>query len=148
MFLRASLLVAVLGLAGCGVFTDAATRLADSAGGASQGGNGPAARVGIRVAGARCGRPFPSPARLSSPCGRSGISGECEGPYTVQLDTAGALVFWCRNDHGEVVASPGTSYHRRFVETPDTYYLHKEAGEALVIELERRGEKAVIVGVH
>jgi len=129
MFLRASLLVAVLGLAGCGVFTDAATRLAYDLESAARSLKQPGDRVSLR---------HEIPPRR----------GECEGPYTVQLDTAGALVFWCRNDHGEVVASPGTSYHRRFVETPDTYYLHKEAGEALVIELERRGEKAVIVGVH
>jgi len=129
MFLRASLLVAVLGLAGCGVFTDAATRLAYDLESAARSLKQPGDRVSLR---------HEIPSRR----------GECEGPYTVQLDTAGALVFWCRNDHGEVVASPGTSYHRRFVETPDTYYLHKEAGEALVIELERRGEKAVIVGVH
>ena len=129
MFLRASLLVAVLGLAGGGVFTDAATRLAYDLESAARSLKQPGDRVSLR---------HEIPSRR----------GECEGPYTVQLDTAGALVFWCRNDHGEVVASPGTSYHRRFVETPDTYYLHKEAGEALVIELERRGEKAVIVGVH
>lgn len=73
--------------------------------------------------------------------------GECDGPYTVQLDKVGALIIWCKDDNGEVLASPATSYHRRFVETPETYYLDKAAGETLVIELEKRGDRAVIVNV-
>jgi len=49
---------------------------------------------------------------------------------------------------GNVLASPGTSHHRRFVRTPETYYLHKQAGEPLVIELERRAGEVVIVDVQ
>jgi len=58
------------------------------------------------------------------------------------------LVIWCKNENDEVLSSHGTSYHRRFVQTPETYYLDKEAGDALVIELEQKGSKAVIVNVY
>lgn len=75
-------------------------------------------------------------------------AGECEGPYKVQFDKVGALIIWCYNESGETVSSHSTSYHARFVDTPETYLLDKGAGETLVIELQQRGNKAVILGVH
>ena len=75
-------------------------------------------------------------------------SGECAGPYKVQLDKVGALILWCMNAAGETVSSHSTSYHARFVETPRTYLVDKDAGETLTLELERRGERAVIVDVR
>jgi len=122
-------LAVILLVAGCDLFTDAATRLAHDL---------------EKAAGALRHEGDTITLRHETPSRR----GECAGPYTVQLDKVGALVIWCKDDHGQVVASPGTSYHRRFVTTPETYYLEKSAGETLVIELEQRGGEAVIVGVR
>ena len=68
--------------------------------------------------------------------------------YKVQLDKVGAMIIWCKDAAGETVSSHSTSYHARFVETPETYLIDKEAGETLTIELERRGKRAVIVDVR
>jgi hypothetical protein len=73
-------------------------------------------------------------------------SGECTGPYKVQLDRVGALVIWCYDASGQAtVSSHSTSYHGRFVETPQTYLLDKRAGDPLTIDLERRGGRVIIV---
>lgn len=126
---RALALAAVCVLSGCGVFTDAATRLAfDIESSARK----------LKADGDRITLHHEMPSR----------PGECAGPYTVQLDKVGALVLWCRDADGKVLSSPGTSHHSRFVQTPETYYLHKGAGETLVIELERRGRHAVIIDVR
>lgn len=122
-------LAAVITLTGCGLFTDAATRLAYDLEKAAK-------KLSNDGDSYTLYHPVPSK------------RGECDGPYTVQLDKVGALVIWCRDENGETVASPGTSYHSRFVRTPETYYLHKEAGEALVIEMEQRGGQATIIRVY
>ena len=75
-------------------------------------------------------------------------SGECTGPYKVQLDEVGALIIWCKDAAGETVSSHSTSYHARFVETPETYLIDKGASEVLIIDLERRGGRAVIVDLR
>lgn len=116
-------------MTGCDLFTDAATRLAHDLEDAAK---------ALRHEGDTVTLRHETPSRR----------GECEGPYTVQLDRVGALVIWCRDEQGEVVASPGTSYHGRFVTTPETYYLEKSAGDTLVIELEQRGGEVVIVEVR
>lgn len=117
--------LSILLLTGC--LTDAATRLAyDIKTGA--------ARVGS-AAGADYVIEHRTPSRR----------GQCAGPYTVQLDQVGALIIWCRDEGGEeVVSSHGTSYHRRFVDTPRTWILEKSAGETLVIRLERRNGRILI----
>ena len=122
-------LVVVVLLAGCDLFTDAATRLAYDLESAA----GKLKRHGDRYT---LTHAVPS------------AEGECEGPYTVQLDKTGALIFGCKDDSGAVLSSPGTSYHRRFVDTPLTWYLEKPPREALVIELEQVGSRAVIVEVR
>ncbi len=114
---------------GCGLFTDAATRLAYDI---------EAAAKRLNNTGDRFTLYHETPSRR----------GECEGPYTVQFDKVGALIIWCKDAAGEVLSSPGTSYHRRFVKTPETYYLDKAPGETLVVELEKRGNNVMIVGVH
>jgi len=50
-------------------------------------------------------------------------------------------------DGQAVVSSHGTSYHRRFVDTPRTRMLEKGAREALLIRLERHGRRVVIAEV-
>lgn len=127
--LRMAALVAVFLSSGCDLFTDAATRLAYDIESAAK---------ELKNHGDKFTLYHKTPSKR----------GECGGPYTVQLDKVGALVIWCKDENGKVRASPGTSYHRRFVQTPVTYYLDKAAGETLVIELERKGDKAVIVSVH
>jgi hypothetical protein len=119
------LLLPALLLAGC--FTDAATRLAyDIKAGAARVGSANGASYVVEH---------------RTPSGR----GQCTGPYTVQLDQVGALIIWCQGDGGEdVVSSHGTSYHRRFVDTPRTWILEKGAGETLLIRLERRNGRIVI----
>lgn len=121
------LLAAVLFLTGC--FTDAATRLAyDIESGANRMNRLNEARYSIRH----------TPAESS----------ECTGPYTVQLDKVGALIVWCKDAAGNVVASGSTSYHARFIETPTTYILDKPAGSTLAIDLERRAGRVVVADVH
>jgi hypothetical protein len=116
---------------GCGeLFTDAATRLAyDIEAGASRLGNAPGARHAIVH-------------------GTPSKSGECVGPYMIQVDKVGALVIWCKDDAGRTVSSHSTTYHARFVDTPQTYILDKPAGEPLTIDLERRNGRAVVADVR
>ena len=122
------LLLSISLLPGCFIdLTDAAVRLAyDIEAGAG--------RVG-RVNGAKAVIEHRTPSK----------AGECENSYTVQLDKVGAIIIWCRDAGGDkVISSHSTSYHRRFVETPRTYILKKNARETLVIELERRDGRVVI----
>lgn len=116
--------------AGCGVWTDAATRLAsDIEAGES--------RLG-REGGARYTIEHRTPSR----------PGECIGPYTVQLDKVGALIVWCKDESGKTVSSHSTSRHSRFVDTAQTYVLDKPARSTLSIEIERRAGRAVIANVY
>jgi len=126
LLLLASLAVAT----GCDILTDAATRIAyDIEAGAGRLGNDPGAHYRIDH---------------KTPSKR----GDCDGPYTVQLDKVGALIIWCKDAAGRTTASHSTSYHARFVDTPQTWILDKPAGATLAIELERRGGRAVIVDVR
>lgn len=114
----------------CDFATDPATRLAyDIEAGADLLGSANGATFNIRHA---------TPSR----------TGECTGPYKVQLDKVGALIIWCKDAVGETISSHSTSYHSRFVEAPETYLIVKEAGETLTVEIERRGNRAVIVNVR
>ncbi|HEX5127124.1 MAG TPA: hypothetical protein VFW00_10325, partial [Rhodocyclaceae bacterium] len=96
-------------LAACGVGTDAATRLAyDIEGGANHLGDTSGSKYSIQ---------HHTPSK----------SNECTGPYKVQLDKVGALIVWCMDAGGNTVSSHSTSYHARFVDTPQTYILDKPA---------------------
>lgn len=115
---------------GCDLFSDAATRLAyDLEAGAG--------RLG-RQAGASTSVRHSMPSK----------SGDCAGPYKVQLDKVGALIVWCYGAGGETVSSHSTTYHARLVDTPKTYLLEKPAGAPLTITLERRGGRALITDVR
>jgi hypothetical protein len=117
-------------LTGCDIGTDAATRLAyDIEAGVGRLGGDDGARASIR---------HRTPSK----------SGECTGPYTVQIDKAGALIIWCKDDAGHTVSSHSTSYHARFVDTPRTYILDKPAGATLTIDIERQGGRAVVTDVR
>jgi hypothetical protein len=124
------LLILLATTAGCDVFTDAATRLAyDIEAGAGKLGREDGARYSIQ---------HKTPSK----------SGECVGPYTVQFDKVGALIIWCKDAAGQTVSSHSTSYHARFVDTPKTYILDKQAGATLTIDIERRNGRAVITDVR
>ncbi len=73
---------------------------------------------------------------------------ECSGAYKVQLDKVGALIVWCYGPTGSVVASGSTTYHARFIDTPQTWIVDKPAGSSLMIGVEQRGARAVIVDVR
>ncbi|HTS52056.1 MAG TPA: hypothetical protein VMH26_02180 [Burkholderiales bacterium] len=123
-------LISLATVTGCDIGTDAATRLAyDIEAGAGRLGKDTGATYSIQ---------HKTPSK----------SGECVGPYTVQLDKVGALIVWCYDAAGHTVSSHSTSYHARFVDTPRTYKLDKPAGATLTIDLERRDGRAVITDVH
>ncbi|HSS30911.1 MAG TPA: hypothetical protein VLL06_07825 [Nitrospiraceae bacterium] len=124
------LLFSLTTVTGCDFATDPATRLAFDL----EAGTG---RLG-RGAGATYSVQHKQPSK----------SGECVGPYKVQLDKVGALIIWCNDASGNTVSSHSTSYHARFVETPQTYIVEKPAGTALTIDLERRNDRAVITNVR
>lgn len=127
---RAALAAGLAGLAGCGDFTDAATRIAyDIEAGESRLGRQDGARYEIRH-------------------GTPSKAGECTGPYKAQVDKVGMLAIWCYDSSGNTVSSHTTSYHGRIVDTPQTWIVDKPAGSTLEIDLERRGGRAVIVGVR
>ena len=57
------------------------------------------------------------------------------------------MIIWCKDAGGETVSSHSTTYHARYVDAPQTYILDKAAGETLLIELERKNGRAVVVAV-
>jgi len=119
----------VASLAGCGSFTDAATRMAyDLEAGVSRLGPEEGAAYTVRHA---------TPSR----------PGECAGPFKVQFDKVGALIIWCKDSGGGTVSSHSTTYHARFVATSQTYIVDKPAGSVLLIRIERRNGRAVITNV-
>ena len=124
------LLISLTAVTACDIATDPATRLAYEV----EVGTG---RLG-REAGATYSIQHNTPSK----------SGECIGPYKVQFDKVGALIIWCNDATGNTVSSHSTSYHARFVDTPQTYILEKPAGTALTIDLERRNDRAVITNVR
>jgi hypothetical protein len=124
------LLISLTTVAGCDIGTDAATRLA----------------YDIKAATGRLGRE--NGAKYSIQHNTPSKSGECIGPYKVQLDKVGALIIWCKDATGHTVSSHSTSYHRPFVDTPQTYILEKPAGTTLTIDIERRNGRAVVTNVR
>jgi len=124
-----TLILALAAMAGCDVLTDAATRLAyDIEAGVDRLGHEPDATYSIQH----------TPAEAD----------ECSGPYTVQLDKVGALILWCKDVSGNTVASGSTTWHSRFVDTPQTHVLDKAAGTTLMIEIQRRNGRAVVIDAH
>ncbi len=126
---RRLVLLVFLLLAGC--WTDPATRLAyDLEAGAS--------RVGPAE-----GATYTLQHRVPSK------PGDCVGPYRVQLDRVGAIIVWCKDASGSAtVSSHNTSYHGRFVDTPETYILDKPGGESLIVELQRRAGRVQVTSVR
>lgn len=129
--MRSGLAMAAAGLlAGCGFATDPATRLAaDLEAGANR----------LRMdEGATDSVHHATPSR----------AGQCDGPYKLQLDKVGAMIIWCNDAAGATVSSHSTTSQAPHVDTPRTYVVDKGAGETLIVDLERRGGRAVITGVR
>jgi hypothetical protein len=123
----AAIAAVALVLAAC--FTDAATRLAGD----------------IRSGAGRTGRSEGAITivKHDTPSSR----GQCVGPYQVQVDKNGAIVVWCYDVDGNTVSSHSTSMHRPAVDTVETFIVQKDAGETLLIRLERRAGRVVITDV-
>jgi hypothetical protein len=127
---QAAMAILAATLAACGAITDPATRLAaDLEDGAD--------RLPLRD-GATDAVHHATPSR----------PGQCDGPYKVQLDRVGAMIVWCMDTAGNTVSSHSTTSHNRAVDTSQTFIVDKGAGETLIIDLERRGGRAVIIGVR
>ena len=124
------LLISLLCVVGCDIFTDPATRLA----------------YGIEAGASRLGST--EGANYSIQGLTPATAHECNSPYTVQLDRVGALIVWCKDAAGKTVASGSTSYAARFVDTPKTTIINKPAGATLTIDLARRNGRAIIVDVN
>jgi hypothetical protein len=124
------LLIPLLWLTGCGLFTDPATRLAY------------AIEAGVRHLGSKDGDRYAIRYKPPSELRAHG------GSYSVQLDKVGALIVWYKDANGKVTASGSTSYHSRFVDTPRTFKIDKPGNAALVIEIERKGGRCVITDVR
>jgi hypothetical protein len=121
---------ALLALASCGLATDPATRLAaDLEDGANNLRQQEGATGSVHHA---------TPSR----------AGECDGPWKVQLDQVGAMIVWCYDEAGNTISSHSTTSHSRAVDTPRTWIVDKGAGESLIVDLERRGGRAVITNVR
>ena len=119
----------ILLLSAC--FTDAATRLAhDIEDGAAKVGPNEGARYTVvhRVPSKRA---------------------ECEGPYRVQFDRVGAIIIWCKDASGDKTGSShSTTAHGRYAEIVDTRIVDKPTGETLLVDLQRRSGRVVIVDVR
>jgi hypothetical protein len=75
--------------------------------------------------------------------------GGCGGPYAVQFSAGSILVIWCKDPGASrVIGSHGTTYHLRFVDVPRQLNLEKPAGGPLYIDLEKEGDKVVVVDVR
>jgi hypothetical protein len=72
----------------------------------------------------------------------------CAGAYKLQMDKVGALIIWCYDSDGKTTNSHSTSYHARFVDTPQTWIVEKKSGESTAIELEKTSGKPRVTNVR
>jgi len=119
-------ILAVLCLAGCSVMEDAATSVAyDLERGVRQlGSKEGSTHIVVHDAKARAGADVRS--------------------LTVQFDKVGALIVWYKDEAGTVIESGSTSYHSRFVDSPETIIVDAQIESPLSIELHRRNGRAVV----
>jgi hypothetical protein len=73
----------------------------------------------------------------------------CPGGYTLQLSEASALLVWCKDSvEGPATSSHITTYHLNYVTVPQTFSIHKGAGEHALIELTREEGEIVVTGLR
>ena len=122
-------LIAITFLAGCSMFEDAATSLAsDIERSANQLGSSEGSTTVVT-----------HDAKARAPANARVIS--------VQFDKVGALIVWYKDSTGSVIESGSTSYHARFVDTPETITVDKSIDTPLKVELQRRNGRAIITKV-
>jgi hypothetical protein len=124
-----SILMALL-LPGCSALEDAATSLANDieSGVHNLSNNEGATYVIVHDAKARAGSNVRS--------------------FTVQFDKVGALIVWYKDADGKVLESGSTSYHSRFVDTPQTIIVDKDIDAPLSILVQRQRGRAVVEKVY
>ena len=71
----------------------------------------------------------------------------CADDYRVQFSQASSLVIWC-SAAGKITSSHTTTSHLPAVAVPRTWIVDKRAGEALLVTLEMRGNRVVVVEVE
>jgi hypothetical protein len=78
------------------------------------------------------------------------ISDDCTGPYRVQFDNGGVVV-WCY-DNGSpdqhVVGGGSTSHSVPYVDTPQTWIIDKPAGATISVDLKRSHARPIIAKVY
>ena len=74
----------------------------------------------------------------------------CGEDYRLQVDKVGAIIIWCLDSKtGATTGSHSTSYHARFVDSPQTWIVMKKKGETVAIDLQKQpGGKPVVLGVR
>jgi hypothetical protein len=65
----------------------------------------------------------------------------------VQFDKVGALIVWYKDAQSKVIESGSTSYHARFVDTPNTIIVEKSIDSPLHVEIQRRSGRAIVTNV-
>lgn len=78
----------------------------------------------------------------------AGRSASCPGDYRAQFAQVGSLVVWCLDAAGNTIDSGSTTYHMNFVDTARSFLVVVPARARLLVELERRSDRAVIVAVR
>jgi len=73
----------------------------------------------------------------------------CAAAYTLQLSANAGMLIWCKESvGGRVTSSHITTSHLRFIDVPQTWIVDKAAGEATLIDLEKRDGKIVVAAVR
>lgn len=122
-------ILVVLCFAGCSVFEDEATSIAYDI------------ERGVRHLGNREGSTHVINHDARS---RAGVGTRT---IKVQFDKVGALIVWYLDADGNVMESGSTTYHSRFVDTPETIIVDVRIESPLNIEVHRRNGRATVVRV-
>lgn len=128
-----------------GACTDAATRVAyDIESGAKKLGSAEGSRVEIRHVPSRW--PEGCAGSYTLHIGKGSATADGNGNFHINRDADGLSVR-CYNSSGNRHAW-GTTYHLRFVDVSEAVEMEKQGGEAIVIAVERKAGRAVVVGLH
>ena len=140
---RAVALVALALFAGA--CTDAATRVAyDIESGSKKLGSAEGSRVEIRHVPSRW--PEGCAGSYTLHIGKGMATADGNGNFHINRDADGLSVR-CYNSSGNPHVW-GTTYHLRFVDVSEVVEMEKQGGEAIVIAVERKAGRAVVVGLH
>jgi hypothetical protein len=128
-----------------GACTDAATRVAyDIESGSKTLGSAEGSRVEIRHLPSRW--PDGCAGSYTLHIGKGTATADGNGNFHINRDADGLSVR-CYNSSGNPHAW-GTTYHLRFVDVPESVEVEKPGGAAVVIEVERKSGRPVVVRLH